>query len=234
MDRRTFLFNGSCAFAGTFLLSPSRSSFLKLKGSFLKPALFSGDQPDPVWLKRFVFQDASSFLWRRKYRLIMTASFAGLQAPFFSNKPIHNTVHRYMSNPGMAKVDHARYFIADGCSCHFGRNRAMLWIDTHWNPSAPVWPAAAAFIDVTQTGRFLWIISNQPFVDQSPHLPVNFRRNLNAWILSRPPKRWEGGPLDYFNVMDASSSQSLPVPHAFGVPPKRCSSSLQAARVPAG
>jgi len=223
VDRRSFVFNGSAAFAGAFLISPWRSAFAQLARQGVEAV-------HPTWLKRFDDQPVASLLWRRKYRLIMNECFDGLKAPFWFNVPIHNAVHKYMSNPGTAMVEHNRYFIAQGCMCHYGRSRAMLWIDTHFDPASSTRPAAAlAVIDVTRKGRFLWVVSNQPLVDASPHIPVNFRRNLHSWILSRPPKRWELGRLDYFNVVESASSKKEPIPRAFGVPPKRCNPWLRSA-----
>jgi hypothetical protein len=225
MDRRSFVINGSAAFTGLFLLSPLRRAFSQVVPT-------NNEQVRPTWLKRFDSRPVASLLRRRKYRLIMTQCFAGLYAPFWHNLPIHYAAHAFMSNPGTAMVEHNRYFIADGCMCHFGRSRAMLWIDTHFDPAISPRPAAAlAVIDVTRKGRVLWVVSNRPLVDESPYLPTNLRKSLHTWILSRPPKRWEGGSLDYFDVFDTSTSKKAPIPKAFGVPAKRCSPSLQSTSV---
>jgi hypothetical protein len=221
MDRRTFLLDGSAAFAGLFLLTPS-------KLAFARAGVPSPDQVHPRWLRRFDDQPLTSVLWRRKYRLIMTQCFSGMLAPFWYNQPIHYTAHRFMSNPGTALVEANRYFIAEGSACHSGRNRAMLWIDTRFNAATSARPAAAlAVIEVNPRGRYLWIVSNRPLVDETPHIPLSFRKNLHAWILSRPPKRWEGGRLEGLGVLDTSVLKRQPIPAKLGVPKKRLDRSAQ-------
>jgi hypothetical protein len=225
MDRRAFLINGGASFAGLYLLSPLRTALAQLAPAQAEPV-------HPTWLKRFDDRPLATLLRRRKYRLIMNQCFAGMTAPFWWDLPIHYTAHAFLSNPGTAMLQHNRYFIAEGCKCHYGRSRAMLWIDTHFNPSISARPSAAlAVIDVSRRGRFLWVVSNQPLVDESPHIPTNLRKNLHNWILSRPPKRWEGGRLDYFDVLDSSSGAKTPIPKAFGVPAKRCAPTLQSTNV---
>jgi hypothetical protein len=225
MDRRSFLLNGSTAFAGLFLLTPA-------KYAFARAGIANPDQVHPRWLRRFDDQPLASVLWRRKYRLIMTQCFAGMNAPFWYDQPIHYTAHRFMSNPGIATLEANRYFVAEGSACHSGRNRALLWIDTLFNPARHVRPAAAlAVIEANSRGRFLWVVSNQPLVDQIPKIPASFRSSLHAWILSRPPKRWDGGRLDGLNVLDTSILKRQPIAVKFGVPRKRLNPSAQALNI---
>lgn len=225
MDRRSFLLDGSAAFAGLFLLTPS-------KYAFARAGTPNPDQVHPRWLRRFDDQPLASLLWRRKYRLIMTQCFVGMNAPFWYDQPIHYTAHRFMSNPGTATLEANRYFIAEGSACHSGRNRALLWIDTRFNPARSVRPAAAlAVIEVNAQGRFLWVVSNRPLVDGTPHIPASFRKSLHDWILSRPPKRWDGGRLDGLIVFDTSLLKREPIAAKLGVPRKRLNPSAQALNI---
>jgi hypothetical protein len=133
-----------------------------------------------------------------------------------------------MSKPGYVTVLHHRYIVVTGTMATCAANRAMLWIDSHFDPSASDVPhAVLSVIDVGSSSRHMWLINNHMAangtIDDVPH---NLRLCMSRWMLSRRPLRSEGGLLQEITRLGRHNVIGVTKPRAYGIPLYRCDTSV--------
>jgi len=226
MNRREFIFSSAAGVLGVTMLSPLQA----ISQAMSSNASISEHMATvtPKWLKRFDGAFSSALLSRRRLRLLMDGAFAGMSAPFWSNRPIHSTARAYMSKPGYVTVLHHRYIVVTGTMATCAANRAMLWIDSHFDSSASDVPhAVLSVIDVGSSSRHMWLINNHMAangtIDDVPH---NLRLCMSRCMLSRRPLRSEGGLLQEITRLGRHNVIGVTKPRAYGIPLYRCDTSV--------
>lgn len=224
MNRREFLAVGSLGAVGVTILTPI-ASYAKIYAD-LNPISLQEATTTPSWLRRFDGARTSTLLSKRRFRLLIEGAFAGLSAPFWFNCSIHNTMGAFMSRPDYVTVHHNRYIVVKGTMAHFAANRAMLWVDSRYDPTASIAPRAVlSVVDVGdgENSPQLWIIDNHfSLAGGEPEVPHNLRLCMSRWILSRKPFRWEGALLQRVSRLLASAQSGPQTPKAYGIPEYRC------------
>jgi hypothetical protein len=252
MNRREFLLSTGTGTISLTMLSPMRAIWRTLSPT--GPITQQLATRTPTWLRRFDGAYTSSLVTKRRFRLLLDGAFAGMTAPFWFNRAIHPTVRAFMRRPHYVRVQRHRYVIATGSMLQCGANRAMLWVDTDFNPATQTAPRAVlAVIRVDPEGRRLWILDNHVAETGSiEDIPRNLRRNIRQWLKSNPSvntlegellqrpsnldrramkgrvvfRRLEGGLLQHITALDRRLQLSLPKPKIYGVPLSRCEKSL--------
>ena len=247
MNRREFLLSTGSATIGLTMLSPMRAICQTLLPTRITGQLATHT---PAWLRRFDGAYTSSLLTKRRFRLMMNGVFDGMTAPFWFNLPIHRTLRAYMRRPHYITVQRHRYVIATGSMLRCGANRAMLWIDTHFEASTQGVPRAVlTVIDVGPEGRRLWVLDNHVAETGTiKDIPRNLRHNIKRWLKANPSvdtlegelwqrpsnldhhpmrarvvfRRLEGGLLQSVTGVDRHLQLTTPKPKIYGVPLSRC------------
>jgi hypothetical protein len=186
MNRREFLFHTGVGSIGMTMLSPWRIILPSFAPTGSSSDLLAARTPS--WLRRFDGAYTSSLLNRRRFRLLMNGVFNGMSAPFWFNLSIHTTARAYMRKPHYVTLQRRRYLVATGSMMHCAASRAMLWIDTRFDPAISAVPRAAlTVIDVGTSGRHLWMIDNNPAgTGPLADIPHNLKHNIRQWLLSHP------------------------------------------------
>lgn len=252
MNRREFLFKSGMGSIGMTMLSPWRIILPNFAPSESASDLWAARTPS--WLRRFDGAHSSALLNRRRFRLLMNGAFNGMSAPFWFNLSAHTTARAYMRKPHYVTLQDHRYVIATGSMLHCAANRAMLWIDTRFDPATASIPRAAlAVIDVGTSGRHLWILDNRvALMGTINDIPHNLRRNIKLWLMSHPfvntlaaeqlqrptnldsrvmkPRalfrRLEGGMLEAVASIDHRQQVTTPGLKMYGIPHARCDRSV--------
>lgn len=247
MNRREFLFNTGTVAVGFTMLSPLRAICL----NSLAPLPISEQLAvsTPAWLKRFDGAHTSSLVKRRRFRLMIDGVFAGMSAPFWFDRTVYRTIRAYTRVPHNVTVQHHRFVIATGSMRYCAANRAILWIDTKFNPATSSVPRAVlAVIDVGTSGRNLWLLDNHVAVTGGIRdVPHNLRLNMRRWLRWRLPlnisenellqrgsiqdrhsmrsrptfRRLEGGLLEKITSLDRHLQSAAPEPGNYGIPTSR-------------
>jgi hypothetical protein len=135
-----------------------------------------------------------------------------------------------MSKPHYVIVQRNRYVVATGTMNHCAANRAMLWVDTRFNPATSSVPRAVlAVLDAGTSGRQLWLIDNHVAVTGTmSDIPRHLRQSISKWLRSQTTfRRLEGGRLQKVTSLDRNLQAETPNLKAYGIPLSRCEPALR-------
>lgn len=174
-----------------------------------------------AWLKKYDGKSTSSLLDDVRLRAFLSKHFPNTQMAFWGNTSVPDAAYQFLSVPQKVSVEHNRFVKVTGCLSHFGRSRAMLWIDTHSHGDNPGPTVALVVIDVRgKSGANLWFVSNKNFQNYAPSMvPHNLRLNMSRWI--RVQRAKYEGKIRQVSIVDSSSRASQVDPGLLNVPQHR-------------